>query len=485
MEAAHPKLMGASRPPVLRRRLRDERGVTLVTALLVLSLFSVAGATAVLGGSASFRSSARSAADHKALGLAEAGVGMARATLWQAPDPRDPNAVPLQTVSMEGGTVTYSGSYSNATSTWTLTGTATLPDPTATVPLTQSVSSQVLVTTGSSGGQNNGIWNYIYADDTTTCTVLHDNIQISVAFYARGNICIYDNASITAAAQRVQVGGTVTINNTGSIGASISPLQEVDVGGGCKYGAGALHNPCSAADKVYATTITSTTQVLTKPPVDLAASYQSANPGPSHPCTTGSFPGGFDTDGVLNRTRPTVNLAPAAAYDCRVIDAGGNIVGRISWTPGNPGILTVAGMIFFDGDLHMHDGVTLVYQGKATIYFSGTIELNGNVNFCGVSGCTSSWDPNVNLIALVAGSSTDPDGVHLHKNVVFQGAVYAVNDFREHDNASVWGPIISRQVHLYDNATNRYVPFGTLLPGMPSSDGSVTVLQNVADSFTT
>jgi hypothetical protein len=52
---------------------------------------------------------------------------------------------------------------------------------------------------------------------------------------------------------------------------------------------------------------------------------------------------------------------------------------------------------------------------------------------------------------------------------VFQGAVYTVCDYREGNNVTLWGPIISHQVYLQNSTTNFYVPIGTPLPGMPAT----------------
>ena len=43
----------------------------------------------------------------------------------------------------------------------------------------------------------------------------------------------------------------------------------------------------------------------------------------------------------------------------------------------------------------------------------------------------ASWDPTQNLLAFVAGSSTDATGFSIQNSSVYQGAVYAVNDYSE------------------------------------------------------
>ena len=67
---------------------------------------------------------------------------------------------------------------------------------------------------------------------------------------------------------------------------------------------------------------------------------------------------------------------------------------------------------------------------------------------CGVAGCNANWDPTQNLLAFVAGSSTDTVGFSIQNSSVFQGAIYAVNDYSEENGSDIWGPIIARQVIL-------------------------------------
>lgn len=51
-------------------------------------------------------------------------------------------------------------------------------------------------------------------------------------------------------------------------------------------------------------------------------------------------------------------------------------------------------------------------------------------------------------------------------------------------NEEIRGPIIARQLSIGNSSQNHYVPFGTLLPGMPASYQQVTTLEKVDGSFT-
>jgi hypothetical protein len=282
------------------------------------------------------------------------------------------------------------------------------------------------------------------------------------------------------------VGGTITLNNSAHIATAAAPLAEVHVTGGCKVGSGALHSPCGTADGVYSTMPPDATNPgFVKPPVDLPYWYLNAKPGPKQACTTqAGTPPAFDNDSTLNRSLPSaVDLTPALAYDCQVKDAGGNLLGRIAWTPGSPGTLTIAGTLFFDGNISFNNSVSAVYVGRATIYAAGTISINNSSKLCGVASCNSSWDPTVNLLAFVAGSSTDTVGFSVQNSAVYQGAIYAVNDYAESTGSDIWGPIIARQVTLLNNTTNHYVPLGTLLGGQPQTSTEAISIVNQTGSW--
>jgi Tfp pilus assembly protein PilX len=464
----------------LARRLRPERGFVLPAALAISTVLAIVGTTAVAYSTENMNQSNRGKADQVALALAEAGLNDAYSTLHNASNPTMSSAVPQQTVQMAGGTVTYSGTLNG--NTWTLVGTGRVTNPAHASDIVRTVHGTASITSMQQGGPNNVVWNYVYADSTSTCTTLQNSVNVNVPFYVRGNLCLQNSAQVSGGT--LQVGGTITIQNSATVGSAGSPITEAHIGGGCKLGSGSLHNPCSAGDRVYASTLDNAPAGLTKPPLDLAGWYQNAAPGPMHPCTTGSFPGGFDTDTTLNRSLPaSVNLTPSTPYDCRVTDAAGNIVGRITWTPSSPGQLIIAGTIFFDGNIVFSNSVNAVYQGRATIYASGTITIQNSSQICGVAGCNSSWNATQNLLAFVAGSSTDSTGFTIQNSSTFQGAIYAVNDYSEENGSTIWGPIIARQLYLANSTQNHYVPLGTLLSGMPQSGTTVIGVANDQGSW--
>ncbi|MEZ5100441.1 MAG: pilus assembly PilX N-terminal domain-containing protein [Thermoleophilia bacterium] len=474
----------------LAARVRDEAGVTLIIALLTLSVISAIGGTVIHFSTAGARSSSLSSTQQKSLDLAEAGMNLARSTLWQAPDPADAGSVPTRSVTMEGANVQYWGAYNSGTSIWTLYGKATLPNPAGGAPLIRTVSSKVLVTSGQQGNQNNVIWNYLYQDDETTCTYLTNNVTIKVPVYTRGDLCLSNNASIVGPS--VQVLKQVNIDNNASIGSAANPIDEVQTALGCKFRTNPIHNPCTPADKVWADTASTAPATLTKPPVDLAGWYAAAKPGPMANCTFTNGappPWSFDVDTTMNGNNPTVNLTPSTPYTCEV-RSGAQVLGKLSWTPGGgavPGTLEIDGVVFFDGRVELKNNANAFYQGKGVIYATGQVELANNAKLCGAkignSNCAANWNPNQNLLVFVAGSSADEVGLYIHNNAKYQGGAYVINDYHEENNATIWGPVIARRLLIENNVANEFTPFGTLLPGMPSTTTSVTTLENVDGSY--
>jgi Tfp pilus assembly protein PilX len=478
----------AARIRRLERRVRNQAGFALPAVLGLSIMLGLTGTTAMVYTTENGRASATSKADEQAFSLAEAGLNNAYSNLYNAADPTMPGALPQRSESVEGGTVTWWGTLDTQTNVWTLTGQGTVSSPGGNVAdLVRTVHGRARVTSSGHGTSGNAVWNYMYAEAPMSCMTVSSTTTVTVPLYVKGNLCLQNSTRIDGTNTVLQVGGTLTLQNSAQVGSLGSLLAEVHVGGGCRVGIGPLHSPCTTTDRVYAAMPPdSQTTNLEKPPADLPYWYDHAKPGPRQACTSGSFPGGFDNDTLLNRSRtPAVNLTPPTAYDCQVRDPSGNLLGQISWTPGiaGPGTLTVAGTIFFDGNISMANSVSAVYVGRATIYASGTITMTNSVNLCGIPGCSALWQPTLNLLALVAGSSTDQNGFAVSNNTTFQGAIYVVNDYSETNNANIWGPIIARQITLANTVTNHYVPLGTLLAGMPQFSGEAVSISNEPGSW--
>jgi hypothetical protein len=465
-------------------RVADESGFALVLALAIVVALGASVSSVAYYATSNYHSANHSKADQTALSLAEAGLNLAYSTLENASNPGMASAVsptPVADKPMPGGFVTYYGTFDSANKAWTLVGIGKAIDTNRPGQLVvRYVRGRAHIGTATVGDKNNAVWNYVYADSTSTCTTIGNSVNVNVPFYVKGNLCMANSAIVTSYA--LQVGGTVTMSSPqNSIGSAGSPLHEAHIGGGCSTDGVHYVSPCGASQRVWAGILDANPIPLSKPPVDLVGTASSAPLGPAHGCTVGSLPwGGFDNDANhQNASLGTINLVPKnTTYDCKALDASGNVVGELGW---DGSTLTIAGTIYLDANISFGQQNHVVYKGKASIYASGSISLGQQTTVCGVADCGTDWDVSKNLLAWVAGqqcaaNGSETDGMSIQNFSTFQGAIYTVCDYREGNNATVWGPIVSRQVYLNNSTTNFYVPIGTLLPGMPAQYDQVQTI---------
>ena len=449
---------------MVRQRLqRDQRGIALPMALGIMLVLSIALVAVIAFANSNQQAANYSKAGDKALSLAEAGVSRAANVLENSVDPSVAGALSSGSDPLEGGTSSYSGSLSGLT--WTVTGTGTVANPAAGgASLTRTVSAQYQISVAGT------VWDWTYADATAGCLTIANNATFSAPLFTRGSLCMSNGSYYNAS--KLHVGGTVTPAVNSSIGTAALPITSANLVGGCTGGSPNPH-PCGAADNVYASSITQTPSGLTKPPVELQRWYDEARPGPKNSCTSGSVPGDFDNEPVatrtLNRSRPAFELTPSSGYTCRFV-SGATTIGELTWTPGSPGSLTIAGTIFFDGDIDVTRNA--VYSGRATIYSSGKVTLTNGTRLCGIAACDATWNTAANTLLFVAGSATDQYGFTLSNNAIYQGAAYVVNDYLLRNNAANWGPVVARQISVENNAT-QIQSLITLPPGAPGIEKTV------------
>jgi hypothetical protein len=440
-------------PPPLHG-LRSERGVALVTALLVLFIVGVASATAIEYSTHTASTVGHERAHVDAVALAESGVAYAASILTNPlNDPANPATLPSATspgsFTEDEGTAKYWGSYDDSSEIWTVYGQGIVGGPGAAAVHVASERFQV-----SSTGI--GAWKYLYADAPPTCFSVANSDQIQDPLFVRGDLCLANSAQVTSSASPVYVSGTIQTANSASVGTLAAPVAELHVGGGCRYGgSGSFVTPCGSAQHVYATTQDTTVpSVPTKPTLELATWYANAKPGPSQPCTYGSFPSGFDNDSTLNNSLGDVSLMGSTAYNCSVV-SGGVTIGRLTWTPGNPGTLNVAGTIYIDGNLTIAGATKGVYSGQATIYASGTVTFGNSSQLCGAyasGNCDwNNWDPATNMLVLVAGSTSAPDFT-LGQSSQFQGGAYANTTYSQGNSALEQGPVVADNMSFANSA---------------------------------
>jgi hypothetical protein len=441
-----------------RGRWLDESGIALVMSIALLLTLTIMFATVIYFTSSSAGHANRSAAVQRAFELAEAGVSNASSVLSNASDPSLSNAVPSGSSTLNGGTVSWSGTLLGTT--WTLTGTGTVSNPTSPgTTLSRTITKRFTITLVPAPA-----WSFNYSDATTGCLTVSNNAVVTAPLYVRGNFCMSNNSHFTGS--QIQVKGTVTVNNGASIGYSETPIAVAKLQGGCLSGP----HVCTTADSIYATSLATTADNITKPSVDLAGWYQNAQPGPKHNCTSGSITGGFDNDTTVNNiSRGTFDLTPSSSYSC-VVTSGGVTIGQLSWDSTTK-VLTIKGTIFFDGPIQV-SSATASYQGQATIYSSGTITFINNARLCGVAACDATWAPATNLMVIVAGAPTGT-GLTITNNAIYQGAAYVVADYSLVNNSANWGPVIANHFDLSNNSGG-FMPIGGFPSGTPGTQWAVT-----------
>jgi Tfp pilus assembly protein PilX len=440
----------------LVRRANDESGVALVMALGILLVLMIVVTTVIFFTSANSRHANTSQASQQAFELAEAGLNNASSVLFKASDPSASTAVPAGSTALNGGTISWSGLLLGTI--WTLTGTGTVTNPA--VPggtVTRTVTKQFSITLVPAPA-----WSFNYSDATTGCLTVSNNAVVTAPLYVRGNMCLSNNSHFTGS--QLQVKGTLTVNNGASVGYSGTPIALAKLQGGCLSGP----HTCTSGDSVYATSLTTTVDSITKPSVDLPGWYQNARPGPKHNCTTGSIAGGFDNDTTYNNSRGTFDLTPSSSYSC-VVTSGATTIGQLTWDIVTH-VLTVKGTIFFDGPIQV-SSATAAYQGQASIYSAGTITFINSARLCGVAACDGTWNPASNLIALVAGASSGT-GLSITNNAVYQGVAYVVADYSLVNNAANWGPVIANHFDLSNNSGG-FMPINGFPAGTPGTQWSV------------
>jgi hypothetical protein len=443
--------------------------VIAVGTLLVLSISVVA---VLEFSAASGRDAARERAGERAFAVAEAGLNDAISRLVQSPSTFTGTAV---TGTYPGGTATSSGTL--AGDVWTLTSTSSVANPTGGAALSRTVGQDFRVSS-SVPMTGNEAYNFVFTN-AVACTLFQNSFTITAPLYVTANLCLKNSAQYRGS--QLMVRGTVETDNTASVGLATDLVEDVRIGGGCRYTTSDSFllppSGCGASDRVYPGSFTSTVPIVSKPAVNLANAYATAKPGPNYPCTVGALPPGmaFDNGGGRNDSAPKFQLLAATDYDCQRWE-NGELVGQIKWTNGDPGALVVDGTLFFDGEIEVAQQRNAVYSGTGTIYANKKILIQNQTDLCAVPGCATSWDPNDHMLTLVAGASDVP-AFEIQNETNFQGAVYTVGGFKIQNSAHMQGPIIASDVDVQNSAMLiDWTDLTSLPPGVPvNGSAAVTI----------
>jgi Tfp pilus assembly protein PilX len=401
-------------------RIGDERGQSLVFALIVLTFLAISLSTVMFFTAGNQRNSNYQKSAQLSTSLAQAGVNDAISVLA---NPNNSAILETQcgptgavlpcsaspaSVTYNGNAVKYWGSLDTTTETWTVFGRATVPNPTGSAAIVKQVSAKLNVNPPVSNNFQVGVWNTVYSPFGPTpgvCdTSIGQGINISVPVYVGGNLCMGQNATIT---KPVYVGGFLFFSNKqSSIGSNAAKINSAHVGSYCQVqNAGTQVNPCKSepvggSNPNTNIWVTGAPTNLTGPASDFvgiqapkicwsgAAAevasgactntppggwYTFASPGPYHPCSTGSsgttpnfdqdangVAGGQPPNGMNDTYQSTAfNLTPGADYTCTTNQ------GQLSWNA-TTRTLTVVGTIFFDGS------ITMTTSGNTPITYTGS-----------------------------------------------------------------------------------------------------------------
>lgn len=467
-----------------RRLLQPEEGVALIVSVGALSALALVGASSVAFSTEHAGNASRSKADQAAFALAEAGINNAMAIIANpANDPTNPNLLQPMYQDYEGGRATWSGVYDSATSTWTLTATGEMRNPTgpSAAPVRRTIRAKAPVVAGPQPTQPlaNNAWNYVVATRTgNACDqTLPSSSSNGAPMYTFGNLCLGSNSVVSGGPLSVR--GSMTLGTGSSVGAPGAPVSEANIAGGCSGHA------CSNADNVFASVNTQSPPVLTAPTPDWDYWYANSAPGPKKACelSSGTVPV-FDNNTVRDKSVTTVaSLTPVASYTCRV-GPPGNPTGELSWNA-TTRVLTVQGTIFVDGQVKIDNGRINTYTGQGTLYTQGAFSVSNGTKMCAVVSAldcdfnAGAWDPNRTLFSVVSNGNGGigvlaGTSIQIGCTDRLQGSLFGTNAVYFAGGASPakhQGPIVASTITL--SSTAELKPFGTLrtvpsgLPGQP------------------
>lgn len=533
---------------VLRRLRSDEEGISLLMALGILVVLTIATVAMIQYTSSNLRSSRQSQVRLEGWNVAEAGLNSAATILFDSSaNATDPTllgcaagaggssdctnpalkcaAVTAQcmtqtssncqqqgqnggngclvTVPGVAGTAIFYGFY-NASASPVVYGDANAPPTTvppaswllisrgyrldpasaSTVGRTVVATSAVLTTTDLPA--NVAVWNHLYSTSPpgSGCEidVTGTQVTIDVPVYVTGDMCL---SGTQASVQEVAGGQPVDLHVEGKlvfagsaskVGTDATrPITSGYVGGGCTTTINGSGHTCTAADRYYVSQ-TSSQQPLTPPVADGPAYYNSADPGPMHPCQAGGSPpplaaSTFDSNTTYGDSTATFDLTPNSSYRC--ISVSGESTGEIWWDNATK-VLTVSGVVFFDGNIRVSQ--SLRYQHPAgvtgaTIYAKTFTMTGTQTNICAVASCDfSSWNPNqvmLMIVTLGSGTTVSMSGTQ----AMFQGALFANPNATIALNGTqvqIQGPIVGGRFTWGTQTTLRPLPALTgLPPGAP------------------
>jgi len=424
-------------------RLRDESGVALILAIIVVATLTISTAALTTLAATNEKSFGRDRQDVRALNDAEAGLNAAIATL-KASGPTT-TSIPNITGSIDGGSWSYTTSRTQPDPTghpndylWTIAATGTSPTGSVNRQVQTQVKQTIVPGTGTTIAQS-ATYSYgiFMGDPNSDCTVSGGNVfsggpAISVPIYVAGSLCISGGTTIAEPAS--SPGGTLSLyvgkkfsTDGPLVGTSTKHIASATVVGGCRADGTPVscsqqgdpnscsHHSAGCGSGIYANTYSSTQGTIAKTTIDAPKYYSDSttiSAGASalgcnnYGAQVSTYPSGWTAatfrQNVLdsNTTRNTppslssvtllhlVDKSSVAnnSFDCRLYAADGTLLSRLAWTfpagCSGPGTLIVQGSVFIDGNLAFTDCDYAVYQGRGTLYVNGTVTFTNGGKVC-------------------------------------------------------------------------------------------------------
>lgn len=462
------------------RLVRDERGVSLVLALLITSALTITTAALAMLMTSNEHAFGRDRQENLAFNTAEAGVNYAVSTLAQTVD-----ATGTQPMGATSGSSTSPNAYPDGTGNggwwatkiqsqdsthpygiWQVYGTGTSPTGKVIREISVKVKSYTQPGTEfpASTAWSKGLF---VGNPGSSCFTPTGSANLTISVYVKGCIDLSGNVGIMEPSTStspvnplVSVYAETTIkfgSGSAQIGTSSKPVASVVAPGGCTGKKGII---CSKpGSNVYAQTYTGPSQNITKPPVYPDTMYAMGD-WKNPVCTTGSFT--FDTNSTRDTSAGTVNLFPSSSYDCKVWNTTHTAyVGRLAWNA-STNLLIGSGLIYIDGNLQMNNNVAAYYQTPAlnagdplglALYVDGTVQMNGTASLCGPpstpsgGGCSGKWDASSGAIVLTAVNAqgnANPLAVgwKANGNAYYDLAAYVVGQYWTNGSSGITGPVI-------------------------------------------
>ena len=472
--------------------------MALLMALGMLIVLTMTGTTLVVYSSSNARSSTVSKTQASSFSLSEAAFANAMSILNNpVNNPLDPDILPSSeamatSMAYENGTAKWYGVLDRATAVWTITALGLHNSPTGAgvAQIRRKLTAKVPVFPVDSQSTESPAWNWIYSRRTgNSCDMtLNNSINGSSRLYVAGNLCVH-NGAVIANGPLIVRGNLDITHKDARVGAAtnMSTRVETYVGGNCRFQSGSWATPCTGDQDVrkifskqdpssFVVGVSNTPAFIPEPVANFAHWYENGIPGPSQTCTTtGGIPPVFDTNyPVRDNSAPAFELTAASSYTCRVGPAA-TPSGELSWNAATK-TLTVAGTVYIDGGIRASNGQLNSYQGRGTIYASGTFVVDAGTKLCAsVSGSScsfSTWDPNTEMLTIAAdGSDASSNGTVINANSAFQGALFATQNIYLNNNVTLDGPIIGNTVIINNGVTTDSFPTVVTVPaGMPGDD---------------